>query len=92
MVPQTASKHPNMPLHLFVLESPLRKAFIEHVFAVKLPLQVTWHLKACFTCTYLRKDLREKIHKEAYVKKIRKRPYEPLSSHVRKRLYKTICL
>ena len=41
---------------------------------------------------FLRKDLREKIHKEAYVKKLRKRPYESLCSHVRKRPYETICL
>ena len=36
---------------------------------------------------FLRKDLREKIHKEAYVTKLRKRPYESLCSYVRKRLY-----
>ena len=41
---------------------------------------------------FLRKDLREKIHKEACLKKLRKRPHESLCSHVRKRPYETICL
>ena len=31
-------------------------------------------------------------NKEAYIKKLRKIPYEPLCSHVRKRPYETICL
>ena len=43
-------------------------------------------------CIFLRKDLREEIHKEAYIKKLRKRPYESLCSHVRNRPYETICL
>ena len=55
----------------------------EHIFSLKL----VSHAR-----TFLRKDLREKIYKEAYVKKLRKRPYESLCSHVRKRPYETICL
>ena len=41
---------------------------------------------------FLRKGLQQKIRKAAYVKKLRKRSYESLCSHVRKTLRKNMFL